>query len=63
MNKFIEAAKSFVRREDGTEIVEWAIVGGLVVAAGATVFVLIGGDAGSALGTLRTHTQAASGGG
>ena len=38
----LDSIKRFVRDESGLETVEWAIVGGLVVAVGAIVFTLIG---------------------
>jgi pilus assembly protein Flp/PilA len=34
--------KRFVREEEGTEVVEWALVGGLIVAVGAAIFIGIG---------------------
>ena len=38
----LTAVKRFVLDESGLETVEWAIVGGLVVAIGAAVFTTIG---------------------
>lgn len=61
MKQVIEALGRFLRDDSGTEIVEWAIVGGLVVAAGAAVFVLIGGDAKTALNTLEGTVKSAAG--
>ena len=60
MQGLVVAAKRFLRDERGTEIVEWAIVGGLVVAVGAAVFVTIGSDAGIALGKVKTQVTAAA---
>ena len=60
MQRLVVAAKRFLRDEQGTEIVEWAIVGGLVVAVGAAVFVTIGTDAKTALESLKTQVTAAS---
>ena len=34
----------FVQDESGLETVEWAIVGGVIVAVGAALFVTIGAD-------------------
>jgi Flp pilus assembly pilin Flp len=48
--------KKFMLDDSGLETVEWAIVGGIVVAVGAAVFALIGGDVKSALDLLRIQT-------
>lgn len=56
----LNAIKRFVRDESGLETVEWAIVGGLVVAVGAIIFVTIGGDVSTALGLLQTQTGLAA---
>ncbi|NIC07544.1 Flp family type IVb pilin [Billgrantia bachuensis] len=45
MSKLMQGIERFWREEEGTEVVEWALVGGLVVAIGAAVFVTIGTDA------------------
>ena len=57
----LNAIKRFARDESGLETVEWAIVGGLVVAVGALIFFAIGGDVQTSLTNLQTVTaQAAS---
>jgi Flp pilus assembly pilin Flp len=56
----LNAIKRFVRDESGLETVEWAIVGGLVVAVGAIVFTLIGGDVKTSLENLQTVTAEAA---
>ena len=56
----VNAIKRFVRDESGLETVEWAIVGGLVVAVGAIVFTLIGGDVKDSLENLQTVTADAA---
>jgi pilus assembly protein Flp/PilA len=61
MQGLVIAAKRFLRDEQGTEIVEWAIVGGLVVAVGAAVFVTIGTDAKTALDSLSESVSDAAG--
>ena len=48
--------KKFMLDDSGLETVEWAIVGGIVVVAGAAIFSDIGTDVGTALGFLRTQT-------
>jgi len=52
--------KRFVRDESGLETVEWAIVGGLVVAVGAVIFTLIGGDVKTSLGNMQKITANAA---
>jgi Flp pilus assembly pilin Flp len=56
----LNAIKRFVRDESGLETVEWAIVGGLVVAVGAIVFTLIGTDVKTSLDNLQTVTDKAA---
>jgi Flp pilus assembly pilin Flp len=53
--------KKFMLDDSGLETVEWAIVGGIVVAAGAAIFVTIGTNVGTALGLLQGHTATAAG--
>jgi pilus assembly protein Flp/PilA len=48
--------KRFVLDESGLETVEWAIVGGIVVAVGALIFVAIGQDVARGLGSLEAIT-------
>ena len=56
----VNAIKRFVRDESGLETVEWAIVGGLVVAVGAIVFTLIGTDVQTSLENLQSLTADAA---
>jgi Flp pilus assembly pilin Flp len=56
----LNAIKRFVREESGLETVEWAIVGGLVVAVGAIVFTLIGGDVQTSLENMQSITADAA---
>jgi Flp pilus assembly pilin Flp len=56
--------KKFMLDESGLETVEWAIVGGIVVVAGAVVFGLIGGNVSTALTNLNAEAaDAAAAGG
>ena len=48
--------KAFMLDESGLETVEWAIVGGIVVAVGAAIFIVIGGDVSRGLGSLGAVT-------
>ncbi len=45
MKKLIAGVQRFLREEEGTETVEWALLAGLVVAIGAAVFTGIGTQA------------------
>ena len=56
----VNAIKRFVCDESGLETVEWAIVGGLVVAVGAIVFTAIGGDVQTSLNNLQQVTSDAA---
>jgi len=56
----LNAIKRFVREESGLETVEWAIVGGLVVAVGAIVFSLIGTDVKTSLDNMQKVTNDAA---
>jgi pilus assembly protein Flp/PilA len=47
------ASRCFVLDESGLELVEWAIVGGILVAVGALIFVAIGQDVTRSLGSLK----------
>jgi Flp pilus assembly pilin Flp len=49
--------KGFMLDESGLETVEWAIVGGLIVAIGAGFFVLIGGHASVGFTSLQNATS------
>jgi pilus assembly protein Flp/PilA len=54
----LSAIKRFVSDETGLETVEWAIVGGIVVAVGAGIFITIGQDVLRGLTSLDTQTSA-----
>ncbi len=51
--------KKFMQDDSGLETVEWAIVGGVIVAVGAAGFAFIGKDVKSILDVLNTETTAA----
>ncbi len=48
--------KGFMLDESGLETVEWAIVGGLIVALAAGFFVVIGGHASVGMTSLQNAT-------
>ena len=52
MSKLMQGVVRVWREEEGTEVVEWALVGGLIVAVGAAIFVLIGDEVVDKLGEL-----------
>jgi pilus assembly protein Flp/PilA len=52
----VATIKRFILDETGLETVEWAIVGGIVVAVGALIFVAIGQDVSRGLGSLESVT-------
>ncbi len=49
--------KKFMLDESGLETVEWAIVGGIIVAGSAALFVLIGVDVLRGVTNLDTQTS------
>ena len=50
--------KKFMLDESGLETVEWAIVGGVIVAVGAALFLTIGQDVFNGVTALDTSTSA-----
>ena len=48
--------KKFMLDESGLETVEWAIVGGVIVAVGAALFIAIGTDVKNGITALETAT-------
>ena len=52
----LNTIKQFVQDESGLETVEWAIVGGIVVAVGAAIFVTPGTDVAAGLQSLQDQT-------
>ena len=52
----INQIKKFMLDDSGLETVEWAIVGGVIVASAAVIFLSIGTDVGRGLGGLSAET-------
>ncbi|WP_290652972.1 hypothetical protein [Aquisalimonas sp.] len=50
-HKLLVGMQRFLREEEGTEVVEWALVAGLIVAVGAGIFFTIGEH-------VQTHLEA-----
>ena len=56
MKRFYNKLVSLVRDDEGTEVVEWALAGGLIVAVGAAIFVAIGTGTSTGLTNVSTQT-------
>ena len=54
----LSSIKRFALDESGLETVEWAIVGGVIVAVGAALFITIGQDTLRGITSLDTQTSA-----
>ena len=54
--KMLNSIKRFVLDESGLETVEWAIVGGVVVAVCAAVFLTVGQDVSRGMNSLDAST-------
>ena len=52
----LSSIKRFMKDESGLETVEWAIVGGVIVAVGAALFITIGQDTLRGITALDTQT-------
>lgn len=57
MSKLMMGVERFLREEEGTEVVEWALVGGLIVAVGGAIFAAIGTRVSELLTALKTSLQ------
>ena len=53
----LSSIKRFMLDESGLETVEWAIVGGVIVAVGAALFITIGQDVLRGMTALDTQTS------
>ncbi|WP_018231685.1 Flp family type IVb pilin [Thioalkalivibrio thiocyanodenitrificans] len=62
-NRLSVEVKRFLREEEGTEVVEWALVAGLVIAVGAAIFATIGGHVQTHLTNLANMLGGGGGGG
>ena len=56
----LKQIKGFILDESGVETVEWAIVGGVVVALAVGFFTVIGGQASVGFASLKTSTAVAT---
>jgi pilus assembly protein Flp/PilA len=55
MNKLVTGVKRFLREEEGTEIVEWALVAGLLIVLVAALFITMGGHLNTIFTALATQ--------
>lgn len=53
--QIVTQLKRLMREDEGTEVVEWALVAGLIIAVGAAVFTLIGDQVTAKLNSLLTE--------
>ncbi len=53
----LSSIKRFMLDESGLETVEWAIVGGVIVAVGAALFITIGQDVLRGMTAMDTQTS------
>ena len=58
MSKVINAIVNFIRDEEGTELVEWGLIAGLVIVLAAGTFATIGGDLNTIFGKVQAQTAA-----
>jgi pilus assembly protein Flp/PilA len=60
MMSLIYQVLQFLRDEEGSELVEWALVAGLIIVVGAGAFIAIGGDVGTIFGLLENSMDQAA---
>ena len=60
MNRLTAELKRFAREEEGLEMVEYAVVGGLLVAAGAVIWTALGTEVGNVIETITGVLQGAN---
>ena len=58
MNIMKNAILRFLREEEGTEMVEWGLIAGLVIVLAAGVFAAVGGDLNTIFQGVQTQTAA-----
>lgn len=57
------AIMNFVRQEEGTELVEWGLIAGLIIVIAAALFAAIGADLNVIFTDLAAQVAGAAGGG
>ena len=58
MSKFVNAIVNFVRAEEGTEMVEWGLIAGLIIVIAAAIFAAIGADLNTIFTAVQVQTAA-----
>ena len=61
MSKIVNAIVNFVRAEEGTEMVEWGLIAGLIITIIAAAFITIGGHLNTIFALLATQMGTAAG--
>jgi pilus assembly protein Flp/PilA len=56
MSKITKEVREFIHNEEGTEMVEWGLIAGLVIVLAAGVFAAIGGDLNTIFTGVQTQT-------
>lgn len=57
--KLMASLTRFLREEDGTEVVEWALVAGLIIVLAVGVFAAIGGNVSAIMGLVNDKLNTA----
>jgi pilus assembly protein Flp/PilA len=60
MKTLMQWVRRFVREEEGTEVVEWTLVAGLVVLAAAGAWLAVGGNVETVINALDSSTSSAA---
>jgi pilus assembly protein Flp/PilA len=58
MSKIVNAIVNFIRDEEGTEMVEWGLIAGLIIVVAAAIFAAIGQDLNTIFGGVQVQTAA-----
>ena len=60
MSNIMKKVSQFIRDEEGTELVEWALIAGLIIVVTASIFGLVGGDLKTIFDKLKVQTGLAA---
>ena len=60
MSNIMKKVSQFIRDEEGTELVEWALIAGLIIVVSAAIFGTIGGHLSTIFNKLSAETLDAS---
>lgn len=62
MNKLMHQLARLAREEEGTEVVEWTLVAGLIIVLAAATMALIGADVNTVFSGIQAQTATAAAG-